>query len=65
MPTNTIYPNAAGWSAGTYPLKPGSIMNASTYVSEEAYNKSLKTLIDTDQARSFGRHYKLKPQISR
>ena len=49
MPTNTTYPNAAGWSAGTYPLKPGSIMNASTYVSEEAYRTSLKTLIVTNQ----------------
>jgi len=49
MPTNTTYPNAAGWSAGTYPLKPGSIMNASTYVSKDAYNASLNTLINTDQ----------------
>jgi hypothetical protein len=49
MPTNTIYPNAAGWAAGTYPLAPGSIMNASTYVGKKAYNESLKTLINIDQ----------------
>ena len=49
MPTNTTYPNAAGWAAGTYPLAPGSIMNASTYVGKDAYELSLKTLINIDQ----------------